>query len=202
MIRAKILALREIIETLLQGNGTFLRQRYRRYQIGRDTYGWPRVIDSGEGANLQIGAFCSIAKGVKILLGGEHHTEWATTYPFPALWPIAHPISGHPKTKGDVIIGNDVWIGEDAMILSGVHIGDGAVIAARAVVVKDVEDYSIVGGNPARLIRKRFSDDIIARLQALAWWTWPTPEIEKILPLLLSSDIEALLRYGETRHSN
>jgi chloramphenicol O-acetyltransferase type B len=199
MIRAKLLALLEIVETLLQGDGTFLRQRYPRYQIGRGTYGWPRVIDSGEGATLQVGAFCSIAKGVKILLGGEHHTEWVTTYPFPALWPAARQITGHPKTKGDVIIGNDVWIGEDATILSGVHIGDGAVVAARAVVVKNVEPYGIVGGNPARLIRKRFADDVIARLLAVAWWTWPAAEIEQILSLLLAPDIESFLRYCETR---
>ena len=83
--------------------------------------------------------------------------------------------------------------------LSGVHIGDGAVVAARAVVVKDVEPYGIVGGNPARLIRKRFADAIIARLLAVAWWTWPTAEIERTMPLLLAPDIESFLRYCETR---
>ena len=104
MFRAKLLALLEIIETWGLGNGTFLRQRYPRYQIGRDTYGWPRVFDSGEGATLKIGAFCSIAKGVKIMLGGEHHSEWVTTFPFPAFWPAAQRFGNHQTTKGDVII--------------------------------------------------------------------------------------------------
>jgi acetyltransferase-like isoleucine patch superfamily enzyme len=119
-----------------------------------------------------MGAFCSIVKGVTILLGGEHHTEWVTTFPFPVLWRAARQIRGHPKTKGEIIIGNDVWIGQDALILSGVTIGDGAVIAARAVVTKNIEPYSIVAGNPARVIRKRLLEEAIARLLAVAWWAW------------------------------
>lgn len=201
MFRAKLFALLEIIETWLQGNGSHLHQRYARYPIGRGTYGWPRIVDAGEGATVSIGAFCSIAKGVKIMLGGEHHTEWVTTYPFSVLWPAARPIAGHPKTKGDVIIGNDVWLGEDALILSGVQIGDGAVVAARSVVVKNVEPYTIVGGNPARVIRKRFSDDIITHLLAAAWWDWPIDEIERALPLLLSPNLDAFLSYCATRSS-
>ncbi|MBI5566776.1 MAG: CatB-related O-acetyltransferase [Chloroflexi bacterium] len=201
MLRAKLFALLEIIETWLLGNGSFLRQRYSRYPIGHGTYGWPRVIDAGEGATVRIGAFCSIAKGVKIMLGGEHHTEWVTTFPFSVLWPAARHIGGHPQTKGDVIIGNDVWLGEDALILSGVQIGHGAVVAARSVVTKNVEPYTIVGGNPARVIRRRFSDDVIARLLASAWWEWPADEIERALPLLLSADINAFLRYCDTRPS-
>ena len=199
IVRIILIKALEKIEHLVLGNGAGLSQRYPRYQIDRDTYGWPRVVDSGEGATLKIGAFCSIAKGVAIFLGGEHHTEWVTTFPFPALWRAARQIQGHPKTKGDIIIGNDVWIGQDALILSGVTIGDGAVIAARAVVTKNIEPYSIVAGNPARLIRKRFPEETIARLLGVAWWTWPTEEIEQALPLLLSNDIEAFLRYAEHR---
>jgi acetyltransferase-like isoleucine patch superfamily enzyme len=199
IVRIKLRKLLEKAEHLILGDGTGLPQRYPRYQIGRDSYGWPRIVDSGEGATLKIGAFCSIAKGVTILLGGEHHTEWVTTFPFPVLWRAARQIRGHPKTKGEIIIGNDVWIAQDALILSGVTIGDGAVIAARAVVTKDIEPYSIVAGNPARVIRKRFPEEAIARLLAVAWWAWTPEEIEKALPLLLSDDIEAFLDYAEHR---
>jgi chloramphenicol O-acetyltransferase type B len=197
--RTKILALVHKIENRFDGDGTWLRERYPRYAIGRGTYGWLKVIDAGEGATLKIGAFCSIAKGVTILLGGEHHTEWATTYPFPALWRAARHIPGHPKTKGDVIIGNDVWIAQDALILSGVTIGNGAVIAARAVVAKNVEPYTIVGGNPARVIRQRFADDVIAQLEKIKWWEWSDAEIERALPLLLSPKLDELIRYAEQR---
>lgn len=196
--RKTLFALLEKIQDILAGDGTWLRARYPHYDIGRGTYGWLRVVDAGEGATLKIGAFCSIAKGVTILLGGEHHTEWITTFPFPALWRAAREIPGHPRTKGAVIIGNDVWIGQDALILSGVTIGDGAVIAARAVVTKSVEPYTIVGGNPARAIRKRFSDVVIAQLLKIKWWEWSSGEIEKNLPLLLSPNVDALIRYAET----
>lgn len=191
--------LSEKIADILSGNGEWLRQRYARYAIGRGSYGWPRVWDSGEGATLKIGAFCSIGKGVQILLGDEHHAEWITTYPFPAFWKSWKGSRRYAKTKGDVVIGNDVWIGQDAMILSGVTIGDGAVIAAGAVVTKSVEPYAIVGGNPAREIRKRFSDETISQLLAIQWWSWSDDEIEKNLPVLLSADVPALLRYSQTR---
>ena len=97
--------------------------------------------------------------------------DWVSTYPFSALsyWRAGH-ITGHPKTQGDVIIGNDVWIGMDAIILSGVRIGDGAVVAARTVVNRDVSNYSVVAGNPAREIRRRFDDKSIDALCQIAWW--------------------------------
>lgn len=187
------------LEDLFAGNGAWLRLRFPRYEIGRGTYGWPRVVDGGEGATLRIGAFCSIAKGVQIFLGGEHRTEWITTFPFPVFWKSALHIRGHPKTKGDVQIGNDVWIGQNAMLLSGVTIGDGAVIAAGAVVAGDVEPYTIVAGNPARLIRQRFSNEVIAQLLEIKWWTWSDKELEPILPILLSENIQALIQYSRTR---
>lgn len=198
-VRRIVRVLIDRLEDLFAGDGTWLRLRYPRYEIGRGTYGWPRVVDGGQGTTLRIGAFCSIAKGVQIFLGGEHHTEWITTFPFPVFWKSAHHISGHPKTKGDVRIGNDVWIGQNAMILSGVMIGDGAVIAAGAVVVKNVEPYAIVGGNPARLIRKRFSDEVIAQLLEIKWWTWSDQELESLLPILLSENTKALIEYSRTR---
>ena len=126
-----------------------IHEKYPQYKIGRGTYGYPEIFSWNEGATLQIGAFCSIASGVKLFLGGEHRVDWVTTYPFNVLWESGRHITGHPRTKGDVIIGNDVWIGTEAVILSGVRIGDGAVVAARAVVTKDMEPYAIYGGNPA-----------------------------------------------------
>lgn len=100
---------------------------YDSFPVGRHTYGNPEIIEWGEGATLSIGAFCSIAEGVAIFLGGNHRLDWVTTYPFNYLWECGAGFQGHPATKGDVVIGNDVWIGRNAAILSGVHIGDGAV---------------------------------------------------------------------------
>ena len=117
-----------------------LQDRYPQYKIGRHSYGDDlKVRHWGENTTLEIGAFCSFAEGVKILLGGEHRLDWVTTFPFPTLWKqAAGNISGHPYSKGGVIIGNDVWVGTETVILSGVRIGDGAVIGARTVVARDV----------------------------------------------------------------
>ena len=122
-----------------------------------------------------------------------------TTYPFNVVCQEARSFEGHPRTKGNVSIGNDVWIGTEAFILSGVTIGDGAVIAARSVVTRDVPPYSIVAGNPARQVRLRFSETVIDALQRIRWWDWPISEITTALPLLLSSDIEAFVAKYEAR---
>jgi virginiamycin A acetyltransferase len=165
-------------------------KRYAKYEIGDWTYGKPRIRSWREGATFKIGRFCSIADGVTILLGGEHRVDWVTTYPVNILFG-GERVPGLPTTKGDVVIGNDVWIGQDALILSGVQIGNGAVIAARSVVKEDVLPYSIVAGNPAQHIKFRFSKSVIDDLQDIAWWNWPLSKIEEALPLLLSSNIEA-----------
>lgn len=170
---------------------------YPEYSIGRGTYGNPNILSSGEGSTLKIGAFCSISSGVQILLGGEHRTDWVTTYPFSIMWEAGCMIKGHPRTKGDVIIGNDVWIGAESVILSGVKIGDGAIIAARSVVTRDVLAYAIVGGNPARMIRKRFDEKTIERLLSVRWWEWDDALIESHLPMLLNSDIGSFLDEAE-----
>ena len=169
---------------------------FPEHRIGRATYGRPRIFSYPNDAGLTIGAFCSIAEGVAIFLGGEHHPEWVSTYPFGALWP-EHEHPEQPKSRGDVVIGNDVWIGREAMIMSGVTVGDGAVIGARALVAKDVPPYGIVGGNPAKLIRQRFPDDIVARLLALRWWDWPDERIRKAGAMLQSPDIAAFLDAAE-----
>lgn len=170
-----------------------LRTRYPQYEIGRGTYGSPEILTWGNDGALKIGAFCSIAPGVKIFLGGEHRVDWVTTYPFNVLLDEASGIQGHPHTKGDVTIGNDVWIAADAVILSGVTIGDGAVVGTGSVVTRDIEPYAIHAGNPATLIRKRFDDGTIAKLLDLQWWNLPDDKIRQLIPLLLDSDTQAFI---------
>lgn len=167
------------------------------YQIGEFTYGRPRVIAFSKDTRLIIGKFCSIAANVKIVLDADHRIDWVSTYPFPALddiWPEALELKGHPGTKGDVIIGNDVWIAEGAVILSGVNIGDGAVVGSQAVVSKDVPPYAVVSGNPARLIKKRFDDRTIETLVSIQWWNWPVEKIRKNVHLLCSNNVDTIIK--------
>ncbi|MGP0587911.1 CatB-related O-acetyltransferase [Paenibacillus timonensis] len=166
---------------------------YSTYEIGDWTYGTPKILEWGEGSSLKIGKFCSIAKEVTILLGGEHRTDWVTTYPFNKILAEAGSFEGHPKSKGDVIIGNDVWIGRDALILSGVSIGDGAVIAAGSVITKDIDPYTIVGGNPQRIIKRRFKPHQVDELMDIAWWDWPIEKIQENLNFMLDSDISEFI---------
>jgi acetyltransferase-like isoleucine patch superfamily enzyme len=167
-----------------------------RYQIGRGTYGEPAVLTwDGEGT-LRVGAFCSFARGVTVILNGEHRTDWVTTYPFPKFRDSARSATGHVASKGDVVIGNDVWVGFGATILAGVTIRDGAVVGAAAVVTRDVAPYAIVAGNPARLIRHRFDEETIGLLRRLAWWDWSDDELDRAMPLLLSADVRGLARFA------
>ena len=172
-----------------------------RQQIGEFTYGHPRILSWDDHTSLKIGKFCSIAEGVTILLGGEHRIDWISTYPFPAFagdWPGAERITGHPRSKGDVVIGNDVWIGVDATILSGVTIGDGAVIGAGSVVTKDVPAYTVVAGNPAKVIYTRFSPQEVQLLLKLKWWDWPAEKIQAATNILCSQDINQLVKFHQT----
>jgi acetyltransferase-like isoleucine patch superfamily enzyme len=142
---------------------------------GKYTYGAENIIVHtwGEDYTILIGAFCSIAGNLQIFTGGNHNVSKISTYPFGHINKevFNNPnINSEKKLGKDVIIGNDVWIGGNVTIMSGVNIGDGAVIAANSHVVKNVEPYSIVGGNPAQLIKKRFSDDIINKLLEIKWW--------------------------------
>jgi chloramphenicol O-acetyltransferase type B len=121
-----------------------------------------------------------------------------TTYSFSWIWKSARGIQGHPKTKGDVIIGNDVWIGIEAVMLSRVKISDSAIIGARSIVTKDVPPYSIMAGNPARVIKNRIDDETINRLLKLQWWNWDNSKIEKCLPSLLSDDVGAFLQAAKS----
>lgn len=161
------------------------------HEIGDYTYGRPRILAFGnDSTTLKIGKFCSIADDAVIFLGGEHQVSFVTTYPFSHFFEFAHGFPGtHPRQKGNIIIGNDVWIGQEAFILSGVTIGDGAVIGARAVVAKDVKPYSIVVGSPAHHIKYRVDEDIIEALLAIAWWNWPIEKIAEAMPLMLSDNV-------------
>ena len=152
---------------------------------GQGTYGDFEVIVFQD-ITIRIGKYCSIGKGVKIVTGGEHCTDSITTYPFPELDPRFYDLGPSCKTKGDVLIGNDVWIGYGVIILSGVTIGDGACIGAGAVVASDVPPYAVVIGNPARVLRYRFSPDKIQALLEAKWWDWPDAELEAKMKWLLS----------------
>lgn len=173
--------------------------KYKQYRVGRFSYGEPKIKRWGKNESLTIGSFCSFASNVTILLGGNHRVDWITTYPFTAILPEFQNIHGHPATKGDVIIGNDVWIGMDTLILSGVRIGDGAVVGARSVVTKDVEPYTIVAGNPAKTIKKRFDQQKIDELLRIKWWEWDIEKIKENMPLLLSGKTKEFVEKNRDR---
>ncbi|MDE1896037.1 MAG: CatB-related O-acetyltransferase [Rhodospirillales bacterium] len=169
--------------------------------VGEHTYGLPTVRRWPGSANLHIGRYCSIAEEVLIFPGGNHRSDWVTTYPFSHIngWEAAHQIKGHPSTRGDIIIGNDVWVGFGSLILSGVTIGDGAVIGARSVVTKSVPPYAIVAGNPAKIMRYRFSKRAVKRLLEMQWWNWPHEKVEVATLKLLSRDVEGFLETYSTQ---
>jgi acetyltransferase-like isoleucine patch superfamily enzyme len=181
-------------------NGAHLTSAFERQvreghvEVGRHTYGVPQVHLWPGGGRLVIGAFTSIADEVHILVGGDHPSDWVSTFPFRIRMGLAGAWKdGMPGSKGDVVIGSDVWIGHGVTILSGVHIGDGAVIVSKAVVSRDVDPYAIVGGVPGRVIRKRFSDEQIAALQRIQWWTWPDEQIVEGVPLLSDRNVSGFL---------
>lgn len=159
---------------------------------GKHSYGHHRIAlkSWNEGAHLYIGSFCSIASGLTVFLGGNHRTDWSTTFPFGHIFNNEFPNGtvngkkGHPSSKGHVIIENDVWIGDSCTIMNGVRVGSGSVIAARSVVVKDVAPYTIVGGNPAKWIKDRFTRNITEQLLEIKWWEKSDEVINKIIPLL------------------
>ena len=153
---------------------------------------------------LIIGKFCSIACGTKFLFNCANHSlNSLSTYTFPLFyeeWELEKSnITTAWDNKGDIVIGNDVWIGYEAVIMAGVHIGDGAIIAARAVVTKDVPPYTIVGGTPAKEIRKRFDAEVIQQLLMLKWWDWSTDEIRQCLPYIMEGKMNELLTRNEER---
>jgi acetyltransferase-like isoleucine patch superfamily enzyme len=166
---------------------------------GKHTYGRATVhfAEYSDNSKLTTGNFCSLSMNLNVFLGGNHRTDWVSTFPFGH---IHHNIFdkfngvGHPATKGDVTIGNDVWIGYNVTIMSGVTIGDGAVIACNSHVVKNVEPYSLVGGNPAKFIKYRFTPEQIEKLLEIKWWFWDDEKINKFSPLLCNENIDEFIK--------
>jgi virginiamycin A acetyltransferase len=148
------------------------------------------------GDRLIIGRFCAIARGVKFIMNGANHQmSGISTFPFFIFgngWEVARPAADELPYKGDTIIGNDVWIGYDVLIMPGVTLGDGAIIAARSVVTTDVPPYTVVGGNPAQVVRRRFDADSVQRLQSVAWWNRSPAWITEHLNQIRAGDIDAL----------
>ncbi len=148
------------------------------------------------GDRLVIGKFCALARGVRFIMNGANHkVSGFSTYPFFIFgngWEPAMPQPGDLPYKGDTVIGNDVWLGYDVLVMPGVKIGDGAIVAARSVVVSDVPAYSVVGGNPAKAVRQRFPDEIVGELLAIRWWDWPIEKVTRNLRAIVGADIDAL----------
>ncbi|WP_378952058.1 CatB-related O-acetyltransferase [Mesorhizobium sp. ANAO-SY3R2] len=149
--------------------------------VGRGTYGVSKegLYNCFPTSPVSIGAFCSIAREVLFMCQGNHPTHTAATYPFQNKRFKTQAIDEYLQTNGPIVVGNDVWIGARAIIMSGVTIGDGAVVAAGSIVTKDVAAYTIVGGNPAKFIRRRFPEDIADAMQAIRWWDWPDEMIAR-----------------------
>ena len=164
----------------------------RQFEKNNVQYRYPINHDK-----LVIGKFCSIACGAKFLFNSANHTQASlSTYPFPIFFEelglSIKNVAAAWDNKGDIIVGNDVWIGYEAVIMAGVTIGDGAIVGTRAVVTKNVPPYTIVGGVPAKAIRKRFSEDTIAALLAMEWWDWPEEKIKPHITDIQSGQIENL----------
>jgi virginiamycin A acetyltransferase len=145
---------------------------------------------------LIIGRFCALAEGVRFIMNSANHRmDGPSTFPFPLMggsWAEHFDLLTDLPNRGDTVVGNDVWFGYQAMVMPGVRVGDGAIIATGSVVVGDVPAYGIVGGNPARLIRRRYDDETVARLLALAWWDWPLEHVTRNIPAIMSGSVDDL----------
>jgi acetyltransferase-like isoleucine patch superfamily enzyme len=153
------------------------------------------VAYRGDVASVRIGSFTSIATGVEIVPGGGHNIDWVTTFPLRLKFRLPGALEdGHPASKGPIVIGSDVWLGRNSLVLSGVAIGDGAVVAAGAVVASDVPAYAIAGGVPAKVLRYRFAPHQISALQRIRWWEWSDEDIASRAGLLCSTDVDEFIR--------
>jgi len=172
-----------------------------RFSMGRHSYSLPRVVGyAHDTGRLSIGSFCSIAPDATFMLGGNHRPDWVSTFPFRIRLGLPDAAAdGAGASKGDIVVGHDVWIGRGALILSGASIGNGAVIGAHAVVAGEVRPYAVVVGNPGIQIRRRFRDDQIAALEEIAWWNWPLDTIVENVALLASPSIDDFI--GKFHHN-
>ena len=169
-----------------------------KYEIGEWTYGRIKVLAWGDNPKLQVGRFCSLGSGTTIFLdNGEHNPAHVSTYPLRLALPKLRSSAPDVTGKGSVGIGSDVWVGDASTILSGVRIGNGAVIGTRSVVTKDVPAYAIAVGNPARIVRMRFTPAQISALEQIAWWDWPFDRIQEAAPWLMASSLDNfIMKYG------
>jgi len=169
---------------------------YSGYHHGHSFEHYVRYLDKKrkDVDKLIIGNYCSIGSGAVFMMAGNqgHRTDWVSTFPFHFQANIFKNSKNPYKKSGDTIIGHDVWIGSEAMIMAGVTIGSGAVIASRAVVTKDVEAYAVVGGNPAEVIKYRFSDEEIEKLLKLKWWDWSEDRVKENIKVLCSKEVRKL----------
>lgn len=175
---------------------------YSGYYHGHSFDDCARYLLPGEGADkLIIGSFCSIGSGASFIMAGNqgHRNDWISTFPFywmPEQPAFAGAQNGY-EAAGNTVIGNDVWIGSEAIIMPGITVGDGAVIGTRALVTRDVEPYAIVGGNPAKNIRMRFERHFIEMLLEMQWWNWPDDQLQRAMQIMTSGDVNALYRHWQ-----
>lgn len=195
-----------MIRQIRQRTRTFIRQKLTpeleagdptngRLVLGHRSYAHdPRIVvhHNDPDYNVTVGAYTSIADGVTFIVGGNHQTRWISTYPFDEA-----SRRGHPHSRGPITVGNDVWIGMGAVVVSGVSIGDGAVVAGYAVVTRDVEPYTVVAGNPAQPVRQRFTPDETRALLAMRWWDWPHEKVAAAEEFLCAGDVAALVRFAD-----
>jgi len=173
---------------------------YSGYYHGHGFDDCARFLPPAKGVDrLIVGSFCSIGSGAAFIMCGNqgHRHDWISTFPFYWMSEVsafAEAENGY-LPAGDTVVGNDVWIGSEAMVMPGVQIGDGAIIGTRALVTRDVEPYAVVGGNPARTIRKRFDDDRVRLLLEMKWWDWSDDQLKAAMPIITSGDVEALHRH-------
>lgn len=162
--------------------------------IGEYTYGDPVINKWTDKYTLNIGRFCSFAEGVHIIVDGNHRMDWVSMYPLSRIILNDFTNQGHPEGRGNMVIGNDVWVGTNALIMPGVIIGDGAVVAGGSVVCRDVLPYEIVGGVPAKHIRFRFTKEQREALLKIAWWRWDVAKIIIQMKLLESGNIDEFIK--------
>lgn len=181
----------------IPGLGASLQRAVRlgRAQVGRGTYGYPKVEIYDRDTMLLVGSYSSIATGVTLLLGGEHRTDWVSTFPLRVTDRLPGAETGeHMPERGDLVIGSDVWVGYGAIITSGVTIGHGAVIGAGAVVTSDVPPYAVVAGNRASVVRYRFPPEQVERLLEVAWWAWSHEKVVAHVSSLNGAAVDEFLR--------